>query len=111
MRDVFTIEQACAARGLIQAPDDVHERRLARTRRAHHRDGFAALDLQRYVVERHDFLGAYAIDLAQATCLDHRNAHLPKPDPAIGFAPEYWLACSWPMMTSSPAWSSPRRTS
>ncbi len=49
--DVHPVEQVVAASRHVEAPDDVHECRLARARRTHDRDEVAALDDERHASE------------------------------------------------------------
>lgn len=51
-RYIRSIDRDRADGGLDQAVHEPHERRLARARKAHDREHFAALNLERHVVER-----------------------------------------------------------
>ena len=51
-----------AARRLVEAGEDVHQRRLARARRAHDRDELARLDVERDAAQRVD--GGLALAVA-----------------------------------------------
>ena len=51
-RDIAAVHQDTAARRPIQAPEDVHERRLARTRRPDDGDELAGVDAERDAAQR-----------------------------------------------------------
>ena len=40
------------ARGLVEAADDIHQRRFARSGRAHHSDELARIDFERHAAQR-----------------------------------------------------------
>src|SRR5690606_7961825 len=71
--DIDAVARVAAAAGRVEAADQVHQRRLARTRRPHDRHEVAARDAQVDALER-DHLGLRAgrVDLAQPARLDHR---------------------------------------
>ena len=50
-RDVHTIHHGAAGRGRIEAAQNVYQRRLAGTRRAHHGDPFTGFDIERDAIE------------------------------------------------------------
>ncbi len=52
LADLLTIQPVLAAAGRIQAPDQVHQRGLARSRRPHDRDVLVAADLQIHSAQR-----------------------------------------------------------
>jgi hypothetical protein len=91
----------------IQATEQVHQRRLARTRRPHDRDELAAPDAQVDIAQCNHFgLAAFRVDLAECAGFDHRPV-------ACGVAEEGFhcvVFCSArcaPTMTASPAAMSP----
>src|SRR5207247_1360837 len=63
--------------GLVEAADQVHERALARARRAHHRDELAAIDVQRNAAQRLHLDVAHPVDLDQLARLDDRRISIP----------------------------------
>ena len=63
-RHVVAVEEVLAGRRLVEAPDDVHERRLAGARRAGHRHELARLDVEVHAAQRVD------LDLADDVGLD-----------------------------------------
>src|SRR5690606_17379532 len=85
---------AALARG-VEAADEVHQRRLARTRGSHDGDEGAVLDAQVDILQRHHLgLGAGGIDLAERACLDDRGGGIHR-------------AARSPVISRSPAWRSP----
>jgi hypothetical protein len=52
LRHVLPFQQVLAAGRRIEASEDAHERRLARTCRSHDRDELAGLDRQRHAAQR-----------------------------------------------------------
>src|SRR3972149_3673363 len=55
-----------AARGIVEAAEDVHERRLPRARGAHDGDHLAARNLEVDPGGRHDLVSAGAVDLGNS---------------------------------------------
>src|SRR5688500_12032057 len=70
-RDRLTIERIRAGGWKVQAPENVHQRRFAGTRRPDQRHIFVARDLQIDVGERDELGAAHLIRLADAAQLDH----------------------------------------
>src|SRR5690606_28570246 len=77
--------------GLVETADDVHQRRLAGTGRAHDGDELAVVDPERHAAQGHHFgRRALGVDLADVRQLDDRmSRHQP--------------AASSPMITRSPS--------
>ena len=71
--DIDAFEQVTATGGTIEASDDVHQSRLARTRRAHDCEELAALDAKRDVPQGLHFDFAHTVGLVQAFDLDNRR--------------------------------------
>jgi hypothetical protein len=67
------VQHVAALRGRVQAADDVHERRLARARRPHHRHVLALRDLERDAAQRVDLFGAHDVRAPQVDRLDERG--------------------------------------
>ena len=72
-RDLRAIQLVDARRGTIQAPEDVHERGLARPGRAHDRDELTASDAERDAPERMHSDVARRIHLLDVRELDERT--------------------------------------
>ncbi len=53
-RHIFAIEPNLSGSGAVQAADQVHQRRFARSRRAHDRDPLPGIDVQGEIVQRAD---------------------------------------------------------
>src|SRR5271167_1426568 len=66
-------EQVTATGGTIETSDDVHQGRLARTRRAHNREELAARDAKRDVPQSLHLDFTHTIGLVQAFDLDNRR--------------------------------------
>src|SRR2546425_578996 len=89
LSDVLPGEDVLAGVGDVEAADDVHERRLARARRAHDRDELALVDVEVDPLERvHDVVLAHAVGLRDPAKLDdggpellHRTTGPPGPGP------------------------------
>ena len=77
--DVDALEQILAARRLVETAQDRHERRLARTRRSHDRNEFAARDRQIHAAKRQNVDIADVIGSGQTTDFNdgscRRGAH------------------------------------
>ena len=73
--DVFAIEPYFARRGTIEAADQVHQRGLAGTGRAHHGQPLAGRNCQRNIIQRADdtavLFGLGRIEAADMVELDH----------------------------------------
>ena len=54
VRDVLAVDGHDPGRRMVEQPDDVHQRRLARARRPHDREHLAAADLEGHAAERID---------------------------------------------------------
>ncbi len=72
--DLDAVEKVAAARRLIEAADDVHGRRLARARWAHHRHELAFADAEADAVKRAHAALAAPIDLGDVAELDQGRA-------------------------------------
>ena len=68
--DVVAGEAERAGRRDVEAPEDVHQRRLARARRADDRDELALVDRERHRPERRDLERAHRVDLVDVDQLD-----------------------------------------
>src|SRR6478672_1498968 len=80
LRDVTSVQQVMAGGRAIQAADDVHERRLARTGWSDHRDEFAGIDVY---VEVPECLNRHLPHLISLRQVANRNqAHLSWSEPA-----------------------------
>src|SRR5579884_97137 len=66
------VELVATARGLVEAADGVHQRRLARARGAHDRDEFAAADADRHAAQGMHFDVAESVDLRDVADQDNR---------------------------------------
>src|SRR5260221_2306700 len=76
--DVLAGEPVAAGGWSVEAAEDVHQRRLARPRRAHDREELASADQQREVAQRSDFGVAGSVDFGDRFQLDERlHAHPP----------------------------------
>src|ERR1041385_7288038 len=69
------MHMASTARGTIDAGNDVQQCALAGTARPHERHELAGLNVQRYVVQCHDFDLAVAEHLRQVADVDDRFPH------------------------------------
>src|SRR5215472_17487804 len=82
-RDVHPVEQVPAAAGQVQAAEDVHQRALARARRAHDGHVFAALHRQRDAGQRRDLDRAQPVGLLHPIQGDDRSGHGAPPPPKV----------------------------
>ena len=72
LTDLLTVQPVLAAAGRIQAADQVHQRGLARSRRAHDRDILIAADLQIHSAQRvHLLFRSHVIGLPQVGGENH----------------------------------------
>lgn len=69
-RDLDAVQQVAAARGRVEAAEDVQHRRLAAAGGAHDRDELARVDRERHAVQRRDRLLAERVDLAEIPDFD-----------------------------------------
>ena len=90
---VDAVEPVPAARRHVEAADDVHQRRLARARRAHDRDEVAALDGQRDAAQRVHLDVADRVRLDDLTQLDDGRGE-PRPRAAAARATALTVAGS-----------------
>jgi energy-coupling factor transporter ATP-binding protein EcfA2 len=70
--DELAVEPVLPAGGGLQAAEDVHERGLARARRAHDRDVLVARHLEVHGAQRVHDLGAHGVVAAQPLHPEHR---------------------------------------
>ena len=77
LRDVDALEQVVAAGRAIEAAEDVHQRRLARTGGAHDGDELAAVNGEAHAAQRVHLGVAQPIDLGHIAHDDDRLAGLP----------------------------------
>lgn len=77
-RHIVACQVEGTAGGYVEAPDDVHERALARTRRSDDGNELALVDGQGHVRQRVDLEGATGISLGERTNVDD-GAHDPAP--------------------------------
>src|SRR6185295_11719414 len=103
----LAVENVGAARRPVHAADDVHERRLARARRAHDRHHLAALDEQRDALQHVEVHLAHLVDLVEVLDPDDGVAHYlmprwppppPPPPPRKGGANGLVVGLSPPSM-------------
>ena len=72
-RDVDAVEQVAAGRADVETADDVHQRALAASRRAHDRDVLAGGDVEADAAERVHRGVALAVDLREVAERDDRR--------------------------------------
>ena len=70
LADLLLVEKVGALAGCVEAADQVHQRRLAGTRRPHDGDVLAAFDRDRDTLERVNLLIAHDVGLPQISRLD-----------------------------------------
>src|SRR5260370_3407834 len=91
--DVVAVENVAAGGRLVEAADQVHQRALPRTRRAHDGDELAFRDMQRNAFEGGYLHLAGAVDLADPLEGDHPPPRMtpppPKPPPPRTRAPPF----------------------
>ena len=58
---LLAVQEIRAFAGRVEAPDEIHQRRLARARRPHDGHVLAALDLNRHAAQRVDFFRAHHV--------------------------------------------------
>ena len=68
--EVDAVDDDTPAAGALQTREDVQQRRLARARRAHHRDELTALHVQRQPGQRRHLRLAGRVDALEAGSLD-----------------------------------------
>ena len=68
---LHTIQAVSAARGRVQAAEQVHQRALAAAAVADDRDELAPLDVERHAAQRRHLDVAHVVDLAQIAHRDH----------------------------------------
>src|SRR5262249_9864155 len=68
----MVVQDVCAPRGLVEAPDDVHHGRFPRSRNAHHRDKFALANRQRNSAQRMHFDIAHLVNFMNVIQLNDR---------------------------------------
>src|SRR3990172_8438040 len=68
--DLLAVEEVRAARGIVEAAEDIHQRRLPRARGAHDGDHLAACNLEVDPGERHHLVSAGAVDLGNSLGAD-----------------------------------------
>src|SRR6185503_11780312 len=73
--DVDAIDEDRASIGLVDAGEQVEQRRLARARRSHQAEEVAALHVERETVQHRHDLSAAPVRLGNAAHLDERGAH------------------------------------
>src|SRR5439155_10416685 len=107
-----------AASRAIEASEDVHQRTLARARRAHQRDQLTALDLERHAFEHGQVELAQVIGLGDVLQADEVHGFVDQRRPrncgAKGLRACSLLApaaAASPMMTCWPSFRSPETTS
>ena len=71
LRHVPAVELIDAARRPVETAGDVHERRLAGSRRAGHGHELAGLDVERHAAQRADFVVAHLVDLGEVPHRDY----------------------------------------
>jgi hypothetical protein len=71
--DFLAVEEVGAPAGRVEAANQVHQRRLARPRRAHDRHVFALLDLDADPAQGVDLLVAHRVGLPQVAGLDQSH--------------------------------------
>src|SRR4029077_3538019 len=71
-RKIIAVDQHFATGSLRQAANHVEQRGLAATRGAHHRDGFAGLDLKIHATQSRDVHLASAVELPQVFGSEYR---------------------------------------
>ena len=76
MGNVLTVEQITATRRAVEAAEYVHQRRFPGAARAHKRDEFTGLNLQRYTAHGMHFHFAGAINFVHAIELNHEAVAL-----------------------------------
>ncbi len=72
-RDVLAVEEVVAARGAVEAPEDVHQRRLAGPRRSRDGDELAGLDVHVRAAQRADDHFADRVGLDQIANRNNRH--------------------------------------
>src|SRR5262249_58308901 len=72
--DVVAVQQILAGSRRVEAADEVHERRLARTARPHDRNILVALDTEAHAFEGAHRLRAHHVVLHQVVDLDEHQA-------------------------------------
>src|SRR6266851_2036784 len=70
--EIITVDQNLAPGSLRQAADHIQQRRLAASRRPHHRDRFARLHLEIHPTQRRDFDFSRAVEFPQVFCSEYR---------------------------------------
>src|SRR5262249_4494624 len=86
-RHIEPVEEVLAARRPIEAAENRHQRRLARSRRADDRDQLAALDGERDAAQRVDVDAADVIGAHGAADVDDRVSHVRTAGGAPGSVP------------------------
>ncbi len=70
LRDDLAAQHVAALARRVEAADQVHQRRLARSGGAHHRDVLARLDLEAHAAQRVDLLGAHLVGAPEVLGVD-----------------------------------------
>src|SRR5882724_1014300 len=113
--DALAVQHVLAGGRPVEAAQEVHEGRLARSRGPHHGDELAALDRDRHAAERVDGVRTEVIVLRQALGGDDRRRHaqsLRRGAPCGDcWPPPLRPAPARPTITSWPSLTSPRKTS
>src|SRR5262249_44134053 len=73
---LLAVQQVAALARRVQAPDEVHQRRLARARGAHDGDVLAALDADVHAAQRVDRLRSHHVAFPEVLGFDERHKRL-----------------------------------